>query len=372
MNTKFQTEIKKNNKLVFFVIIIIILVFIFFLAAINIYMSKNQGKEGKVPYKFTKITTKNFDETQLLSGIVKPKNTASYFIENNKNEILVKNGDYVEEGQKILEYNKDEFKRELEKLSIENQKISRNLQIINKNIEMLNSKLKKNDEKNPVYDQLKKELDENKHQKEILSLDLKSNESSRNDKINDLNNSTINAGIPGYIQLKKDETNKIIAIYIMSKGLIVESQVTELQKPSIRKKDRVKITSKVMKDKSWSGKVIEISDFPNENTIEIKSNLSEYSMKVSIDSAENLLNGYHVILEIITSKEKLNVVPIKSLIKTGKTSYVFVLNKDKLVKKEVKVKYTDQHWAEITGGLNDTDEVLENPSSQTREGEKVK
>lgn len=143
MNTKFQTEIKKNNKLVFFVIIIIILVFIFFLAAINIYMSKNQGKEGKVPYKFTKITTKNFDETQLLSGIVKPKNTASYFIENNKNEILVKNGDYVEEGQKILEYNKDEFKRELEKLSIENQKISRNLQIINKNIEMLNSKLKK-------------------------------------------------------------------------------------------------------------------------------------------------------------------------------------------------------------------------------------
>lgn len=78
-----------------------------------------------------------------MSGIVKPKNTASYFIENNKNEILVKNGDYVEEGQKILEYNKDEFKRELEKLSIENQKISRNLQIINKNIEMLNSKLKK-------------------------------------------------------------------------------------------------------------------------------------------------------------------------------------------------------------------------------------
>lgn len=79
-------------------------------------------------------------------------------------------------------------------------------------------------------------MDENKHQKEILSLDLKSNESSRNDKINDLNNSTINAGIPGYIQLKKDETNKIIAIYIMSKGLIVESQVTELQKPSIRKR----------------------------------------------------------------------------------------------------------------------------------------
>jgi len=70
----------------------------------------------------------------------------------------------------------------------------------------------------------------------------------------------------------------------------------------------------------------------------------------------------------LNPREDALVVPASSVIKTGGTSFVYVIENGKPVRREVQVGWQQGRYLEITGGLNEGDEVLEDHSDYEGEG----
>ena len=329
----------------------------------------------------------------LLSGTVTAKNEQYVYFDASKgdlDEILVSVGDKVEEGQALVKYSSADAQAAYDAASRAVAKADRHINELNKARENANSA--------PVSPQVPTEagLPEQApaETSSVSSIDSQISDAKDNraDAVAQLNKAqaqldaaTVLSTLEGTVvevnrNVSKSPTgNSQVVVHVVSnENLQVKGELSEYNLANLSVGQEVTFTSKVYQDKSWTGKISYISDYPKNNEEAANAALGgntgskyPYTVDVTSDIGE-LKQGFSVSVEV-KNKSKAILVPLTSVVTENDKNYVWLLDDQKKAKKvEVTLGNADADNQEITSGLTDGAKVISNPTSSLEEGKEVK
>ena len=175
--------------------------------------------------------------------------------------------------------------------------------------------------------------------------------------------------------------SQVVVHVVSNENLQVKGELSEYNLANLSVGQEVTFTSKVYQDKSWTGKISYISDYPKNNgeaasaaTAAAGGNSgSKYPYTIDVTSEiGDLKQGFSVSVEV-KNKSKAILVPLTSVVTENDKNYVWVLDEQKKAKKvEVGLGNADADNQEITSGLTNGVKVISNPTSSLEEGKEVK
>lgn len=175
--------------------------------------------------------------------------------------------------------------------------------------------------------------------------------------------------------------SQVVVHVVSNENLQVKGELSEYNLANLSVGQEVTFTSKVYQDKSWTGKISYISDYPKNNgeaasaaTAAAGGNSgSKYPYTIDVTSEiGDLKQGFSVSVEV-KNKTKAILVPLTSIVTENDKNYVWVLDEQKKAKKvEVGLGNADADNQEITSGLTTGVKVISNPTSSLEEGKEVK
>ncbi len=329
----------------------------------------------------------------LLSGTVTAKNEQYVYFDASKgdlDEILVSVGDKVEEGQALVKYSSADAQAAYDAASRAVAKADRHIEELNKARENANSA--------PVSPQVPTEagLPEQAPAatSSVSSIDSQISDAKDNraDAVAQLNKAqaqldaaTVLSTLEGTVvevnrNVSKSPTgsSQVMVHVVSNENLQVKGELSEYNLANLSVGQEVTFTSKVYQDKSWTGKISYISDYPKNNGEAANAALggntgSKYPYTVDVTSEiGELKQGFSVSVEV-KNKSKAILVPLTSVITENDKNYVWLVDDQKKAKKvEVTLGNADADNQEITSGLTDGAKVISNPTSSLEEGKEVK
>ena len=329
----------------------------------------------------------------LLSGTVTAKNEQYVYFDASKgdlDEILVSVGDKVEEGQALVKYSSADAQAAYDAADRAVAKAERHIEELNK--------ARENASAVPASPQIPTEagLPEQAQAgtSSVSSIDSRISDAKDNraDAVAQLNKAqaqldaaTVLSTLEGTVvevnrNVSKSPTgNSQVVVHVVSnENLQVKGELSEYNLANLSVGQEVTFTSKVYQDKSWTGKISYISDYPKNNGEAANAALGgntgskyPYTVDVTSDIGE-LKQGFSVSVEV-KNKSKAILVPLTSVVTENDKNYVWLLDDQKKAKKvEVTLGNADADNQEITSGLTDGAKVISNPTSSLEEGKEVK
>ena len=175
--------------------------------------------------------------------------------------------------------------------------------------------------------------------------------------------------------------SQVVVHVVSNENLQVKGELSEYNLANLSVGQEVTFTSKVYQDKSWTGKISYISDYPKSNGEAASTATaaaggtsgSKYPYTIDVTSEiGDLKQGFSVSVEV-KNKSKAILVPLTSVVTENDKNYVWVLDEQKKAKKvEVGLGNADADNQEITSGLTNGVKVISNPTSSLEEGKEVK
>ena len=329
----------------------------------------------------------------LLSGTVTAKNEQYVYFDASKgdlDEILVSVGDKVEEGQALVKYSSADAQAAYDAANRAVAKADRHIEELNK--------ARENPSAAPASPQVPTEagLPEQAQAatSSVSSIDSQISDAKDNraDAVAQLNKAqaqldaaTVLSTLEGTVvevnrNVSKSPTgNSQVVVHVVSnENLQVKGELSEYNLANLSVGQEVTFTSKVYQDKSWTGKISYISDYPKNNGEAANAALGgntgskyPYTVDVTSDIGE-LKQGFSVSVEV-KNKSKAILVPLTSVVTENDKNYVWLVDDQKKAKKvEVTLGNADADNQEITSGLTDVAKVISNPTSSLEEGKEVK
>lgn len=329
----------------------------------------------------------------LLSGTVTAKNEQYVYFDASKgdlDEILVSVGDKVEEGQALVKYSSVDAQAAYDAADRAVAKADRHIEELNK--------ARENASATPASPQVPTEagLPEQAQAatSSVSSIDSQISDAKDNraDAVAQLNKAqaqldaaTVLSTLEGTVvevnrNVSKSPTgNSQVVVHVVSnENLQVKGELSEYNLANLSVGQEVTFTSKVYQDKSWTGKISYISDYPKNNGEAANAALGgntgskyPYTVDVTSDIGE-LKQGFSVSVEV-KNKSKAILVPLTSVVTENDKNYVWIVDDQKKAKKvEVTLGNADAGNQEITSGLTDGANVISNPTSSLEEGKEVK
>ncbi|MDT2246297.1 efflux RND transporter periplasmic adaptor subunit [Paenibacillus larvae] len=384
-----QTPKKKKKWIIIGVASLLIIA-----AGINIGIMKSSNKaKTPVDVKFAEVTERNLSNTKLISGQVKPGNIERYYIDPSKGtvkEIFVKGGQEVKKEHLYFVMTQ----RKLICKSNRQSWIKRSSQSITGKIKKLDA-LKK-EMKTAINNSAGKEvLEPLEAQVSELEMQLKTTElekekgSLRMDELKrKMGQFTVHSRFDGVVQNLNTSQGSSQEIggsakpflqMVSKEPLQVQGTLTELQKSQIREGQIFIATAKTAPEKTWTGKIIEVSDNPISEEMGTgltspetgKQTMSSYTYKAALDTQNDLSPGFHVSLQVQLETKKGLTVPRSSVVELNHEAFVYVEEKGKLRKQMIKTGSSDKDSIEVLEGLAAGQKVVEHPSNNTYDGMEV-
>lgn len=332
----------------------------------------------------------------LLSGTVTAKNEQYVYFDASKgdlDEILVSVGDKVEEGQALVKYSSADAQAAYDAADRAVAKADRHIEELNK--------ARENASATPASPQVPTEagLPEQAQAatSSVSSIDSQISDAKDNraDAVAQLNKAqaqldaaTVLSTLEGTVvevnrNVSKSPTgNSQVVVHVVSnENLQVKGELSEYNLANLSVGQEVTFTSKVYQDKSWTGKISYISDYPKNNgeaasaaaTAAAGNSGSKYPYTIDVTSEiGDLKQGFSVSVEV-KNKSKAILVPLTSVVAENDKNYVWVVDDQKKAKKvEVTLGNADADNQEITSGVTDGAKVISNPTSSLEEGKEVK
>ncbi|MFD0769222.1 efflux RND transporter periplasmic adaptor subunit [Bacillus sp. CGMCC 1.60114] len=379
-------------------IIIGIIAFIVIIAAVNVAVMQSKKKSGTEDLKFVSVTEKEINNTKLISGRVVPGNMEMLYADSTRGkvkELFVKEGQEIEKGQKLFSYDNPELSIQIKQLEIEKKTTKMQYDQGNDKVDSLKKgiqKAKNAGADKETTDPLEAQLQEAQLQQKTAELTMEKNKLQAEElqrKQDDLIVYSSTAGIVQKVDKDVGQSSSQTAgvqgkpiIQIASKDPFqVQGTLTELQKAQIQPNQSITVTSKAVSNKTWKGKIIEVSQYPTSDEIgqsaagtsgQTAQNISYYNFKASLDSQDGLSPGYHVAIQVELTSKKMLAVPRSSIVEKGDSPFVYVVNDKKLRKQKVTTGMSDGEWIEVLEGLKVGEKVVGNPSSTVHDGMEVK
>jgi len=362
-------------------------------AAIMIFRQPSQSAVKEETSHIVTAKEGSVASSVLLSGTVTAKNEQYVYFDASKgdlDEILVSVGDKVEEGQALVKYSSADAQAAYDAADRAVAKADRHIEELNK--------ARENASATPASSQVPTEagLPEQAQAatSSVSSIDSQISDAKDNraDAVAQLNKAqaqldaaTVLSTLEGTVvevnrNVSKSPTgNSQVVVHVVSnENLQVKGELSEYNLANLSVGQEVTFTSKVYQDKSWTGKISYISDYPKNNGEAANAALGgntgskyPYTVDVTSDIGE-LKQGFSVSVEV-KNKSKAILVPLTSVVTENDKNYVWIVDEQKKAKKvEVTLGNADADNQEITSGLTDGAKVISNPTSSLEEGKEVK
>ncbi|KWU67296.1 efflux transporter periplasmic adaptor subunit [Bacillus mycoides] len=386
-----RTPNKKKKWIIIGVIALIVIV-----AAVNIFVmqGKKKGTANTDAVSFEKVTERKLNNTKLISGQVKPGNIESFYADPAKGkvkDIAVKEGQEVEKGTKLFSYDNEEINLQMKQADLDQKMADMRYDQGKKKIDSLKKEIKKVKDGGAgkeVTDPMEEQVSELEMAQKTTDLEKEKGKLQKEELNKKQKELTIYSNFTGVVQkLDKDAAQSSSQalggqgkafLQVASKDPFqVQGTLTELQKSQIQKDQTFTVTAKANNKKKWTGKITEVSEFPTSAEMaqaagEGTQNMSQYTYKASLDSQDGLSPGYHVSLQVNLENKTMIAVPSKSIVEKGEDAFVYIEEKGKLRKQNVKKGATDGDWTEIVEGAKVGQKVVKNPSDNVYDGMEVK
>ena len=329
----------------------------------------------------------------LLSGTVTAKNEQYVYFDASKgdlDEILVSVGDKVEEGQALVKYSSADAQAAYDAADRAVAKADRHIEELNKARE--NASAVPASPQVPTEAGLPEQAPAATSSVSSIDSQISDAKDNRADAVAQLNKAqaqldaaTVLSTLEGTVvevnrNVSKSPTgNSQVVVHVVSnENLQVKGELSEYNLANLSVGQEVTFTSKVYQDKSWTGKISYISDYPKNNGEAANAALGgntgskyPYTVDVTSDIGE-LKQGFSVSVEV-KNKSKAILVPLTSVVTENDKNYVWIVDEQKKAKKvEVTLGNADADNQEITSGLTDGAKVISNPTSSLEEGKEVK
>ena len=329
----------------------------------------------------------------LLSGTVTAKNEQYVYFDASKgdlDEILVSVGDKVEEGQALVKYSSADAQAAYDAADRAVAKADRHIEELNKARE--NASAAPTSPQVPTEAGLPEQAQAATSSVSSIDSQISDAKDNRADAVAQLNKAqaqldaaTVLSTLEGTVvevnrNVSKSPTgNSQVVVHVVSnENLQVKGELSEYNLANLSVGQEVTFTSKVYQDKSWTGKISYISDYPKNNGEAANAALGgntgskyPYTVDVTSDIGE-LKQGFSVSVEV-KNKSKAILVPLTSVVTENDKNYVWLVDDQKKAKKvEVTLGNADADNQEITSGLTDGAKVISNPTSSLEEGKEVK
>lgn len=364
--------------------------------AILLFRQPNQTVEKDEPAKIVVAKEGTVASTVLLSGSVMAQNEQYVYFDASKgdlDQVLVSVGDKVSEGQALVKYSSADAQVAYDAASRAVSKADRH---INELYEARN-----NAAATPILPQVGEEGSADLAQTQgqspgssLSSIDSQISDArdTRADAVAQLEKAqaqldatTVLSTVEGTVvevnrNVSKSPTgsSQVLVHIVSNDNLQVKGELSEYNLANLSVGQEVTFTSKVYPDKTWTGKITYISNYPKNNS-EASSGLSgsssgaKYPYTIDVTSEiGDLKQGFTVSVEV-KNKSKALIVPITSVIFEEDKSYVWILDEYQRAKKvEVGLGNADAENQEIISGLTDGAKVISNPTTSLEEGKEVK
>lgn len=329
----------------------------------------------------------------LLSGTVTAKSEQYVYFDASKgdlDEILVSVGDKVEEGQALVKYSSADAQAAYDAADRAVAKAGRHIEELNKARE--NASAAPASPQVPTEAGLPEQAQAATSSVSSIDSQISDAKDNRADAVAQLNKAqaqldaaTVLSTLEGTVvevnrNVSKSPTgNSQVVVHVVSnENLQVKGELSEYNLANLSVGQEVTFTSKVYQDKSWTGKISYISDYPKNNGEAANAALGgntgskyPYTVDVTSDIGE-LKQGFSVSVEV-KNKSKAILVPLTSVVTENDKNYVWIVDDQKKAKKvEVTLGNADADNQEITSGVTDGAKVISNPTSSLKEGKEVK
>ena len=364
--------------------------------AILLFRQPNQTVETDEPTKIVVAKEGTVASTVLLSGSVTAQNEQYVYFDASKgdlDQVLVSVGDKVSEGQALVKYSSSDAQAAYDAASRAVAKADRHINELN---EARNTAAA-----TPILPQVGEEGSADLAQTQgqspgssLSSIDSQISDArdTRADAVAQLEKAqaqldatTVLSTVEGTVvevnrNVSKSPTgsSQVLVHIVSNDNLQVKGELSEYNLANLSVGQEVTFTSKVYPDKTWTGKITYISNYPKNNS-EASSGLTgsisgaKYPYTIDVTSEiGDLKQGFTVSVEV-KNKSKALIVPITSVIFEEDKSYVWILDEYQRAKKvEVGLGNADAENQEIISGLTDGAKVISNPTTSLEEGKEVK
>ena len=311
------------------------------------------------------------------SGVVEPQEVweVNRNPEKTVKEVFVAEGDEVEEGTPLFEYDTDALKAELAQAQLELEGMRNEIANYQDQIRQLN------EEKNAAPEEEKfnytvqiQSIQNNIKQTEY---NIESRKIEMNKKQESIDNSTVTSEMAGVVKSinesgMDDMGNSAAYITILATGdYRVKGLVSEQSVWSITEGQPVIIRSRIDENQTWSGTISRVDtenqETNNNNYGYVSSSsgqtASKYPFYIDLDSTNGLILGQHVYIEMNEGQmtEKEGIWLFEGYIGMDEAEpYVWVADKrDRLEKRKVELGEYDENLGEyeIKSGLSEEDYI---------------
>lgn len=333
--------------------------------------------------------TEEISSVVMVPGTVQLKNQQMVYpsVDQSKlKEVLVKEGQKVKKGQTlaIIENQQLELEVEQNKLAKESSYLKMN-QLTNQEEQLMKKEqeLRKQVGNKEASKQMEPEYNQMDTDKKMANLDLKQillEEETLKNRVNDLK---IKSKIDGIVLTVNEEASvaadsglpePIIQLGSLN-GMQVTGDLSEYDTLKVKEGQKVKLSSDAVPDQEWQGVVENIGTLPKQSVSVAQTDVQavQYPVHIKIMGQTNVLKpGFQLIMEIETEKKKALVLPMSALIDNGDKPFVYVVENNKVIKKEVKIGITSGESIEIVKGLTGKDKVILKPTDTFKIGMEVK
>jgi HlyD family secretion protein len=364
-------KIMKKKHIIFISIIVVIILAGVIASVIKNNKSLATNKMGAM--SLYKIPDK---EKIFINGVIIPQKTESIYLDQTKgnvNKVSVINGQGVKKGEVLITYKNDMITDQIKEIE---EQITTST----------NEKKKLVDKKEQAKKLLTKQQDQGNKQgveggktNTVISVSPTDNIETAiggyKDQIDSIQ-TQINTYESQLKTLKEKEFTKVTAPIDgkvslndskdLSKAYIVIESTSFYIKGSVNEKDQTKLKKDQLADilvfatnKTLTGKLISVGDRPREaqlGAVGGNNNLSYYDANISLDSQEDIINGFHVqaTLQIEAGDIK---IPKSSILEEAGKNYVFKVVDKKLTKQEIAYEKSGNDDVVVSKGLKENDSI---------------
>ena len=313
------------------------------------------------------------------SGIVVSENLTEVKKDSDKEvaELLVKEGQDVQEGDPLFSYDTDQLQLSADKLDLEREQLNSSLEDYQTQIGQLERERDKVSANKKLQYTIQIQTAQVSLKEAELNLKTKEMELEKAQQL--LENATVLSPVTGRVQSINEsgtdnQGNPAAYITIQQAGSYrVRGSIGELQQGSVMEGDRIRLISRVDSSKTWMGTVT-LVDYENpikdDNSggyiisgNDSSNTASKYPFYIELDSIDGLIMGQHLYLEKDTGESTVTGVLVNSAyicFEEDGSAYVWAENsRGKLEKRTVTLGDYQESMDcyDVTDGLTEDDYI---------------
>ncbi|UJF16101.1 efflux RND transporter periplasmic adaptor subunit [Jeotgalibaca sp. MA1X17-3] len=359
---------KKKNLLWGIIIGVIVIISGVFL----INYLKNKDLEEVVvdedPYGIEYYNVPPMDQI-FVNGVVTPEESQEFYREESlgvRGDLQVENGQVVKEGTLLYSYTNEVLQKEISQLYNEAARLE---------TDRANTAYKQQLAIDRWYESSEEErgqtLDEITMDFNLYALDsqiqeIYSNIATMEEKVY----TEVTAPFEGKVVIPEEKKAEAPLLKLISENFYVSGTINEKDLEKV-KVDQVADITVISNGYTTLGKVSFVDTTPtNENSDPYSgaSTMSSYPVKLSFNSLERIVNGYHV-QATINMEENQVVIPKESIHTEGEIQYVLVNDFGSVVRRVIQTGEETDEGIAVTSGLEAEDEIIVSSQIEVNEGD---